>query len=121
VRQNPTNGTYASIVISTAFLSEKQLVDMTTGVGHTDMEGSTVNMTLGSNAHCPETDICMDDTTGPSTTELGIPQTPAEGLGSVVNETLQHDCIVERMDMIGEDTKRNKPSTKRKGDLLVEF
>jgi hypothetical protein len=95
VRQNPTNGWYASIVISNASLSEKQLVDMTTGVGYTDMEGSTVNMTLGSNAPCPETYICLEDTKAPSTTELGIPQTPAEGLGAVVKETLQHDCMVK--------------------------
>ena len=38
VRQVPTNGTYASILTSNASLSEKQLVDKTTEVGHSGEE-----------------------------------------------------------------------------------
>jgi len=89
VRHNPTIGTYAFIVISNASLSEKQLVDMTTDVGHTDEEGSTVHIMQGSNASCQEMDICIGETEAPSTTKLGKPQTPAGGMGAVVKNTLQ--------------------------------
>jgi len=76
-------------------------------------------MTHGSNIPCQETDICIVDSEAPSAIELDIPQTPAEGPGTVVNNTLQHVHMVERMDMIAEDTKHNKRGTQWKEDLQV--
>ena len=74
-------------------------------------------MTHGSNIPCQETDICIVDSEAPSAIELDILQTPAEGLGAVINNTLQHVRMVERMDMITEDTKHNKRGTQWKEDL----